>query len=168
MTSGSTSGRFRRFRCWARMCCCVPEIRHPRALPAALLCMPYFVYFFSLFFFVGRVPNVWFKTITNMYTPFVLAMLVKQALTGIRKVFGSHPLLHRGSRNHGAILLSGVFSAFFVRFVSAAFLATVFIPDSGDSGAPYFMHLAIPFFAVKGVREVGCGPRYVLSTGLPT
>eukprot|EP00752_Nemacystus_decipiens_P003204 g2965.t1 len=40
-------------------------------------------------------------------------------------------------------------------FVSAAFLATVFIPDSGDSAAPYFLHLAVPFFIAKGVQEGG-------------
>lgn len=45
------------------------------------------------------------------------------------------------------------------RFVAATFLATALIPDSGDSPSPYFLHLAVPFFAVKGVQEVGGGVR---------
>jgi len=45
--------------------------------------------------------------------------------------------------------------SFCVRFIAVMFLITGLIPDSGDSPAPYFMHLALPFFAVKGVHEVG-------------
>lgn len=69
----------------------------------------------------------------------------------------SHPLLPK-VKHPRPCFLSKFFrrfvSASIVRFVAAAFLATVFIPDSGDSGAPYFLHLAIPFFVVKGVQEV--------------
>ncbi|CAB1112035.1 unnamed protein product [Ectocarpus sp. CCAP 1310/34] len=43
----------------------------------------------------------------------------------------------------------------YVGFVASLFLGTAVIPDSGDSPSPYFMHLAIPFFAVKGVHEGG-------------
>ncbi|CAN0001188.1 unnamed protein product [Discosporangium mesarthrocarpum] len=35
------------------------------------------------------------------------------------------------------------------------FFATKYIPDPGDSPAPYFLHLALPFFAIKGLREAG-------------
>lgn len=49
------------------------------------------------------------------------------------------------------------FCFFCTRFITAIFLVTGLIPDSGDNPAPYFMHLALPFFAVKGVLEVGVG-----------
>lgn len=40
------------------------------------------------------------------------------------------------------------------RVISAFFLGSALIPDSGDSSAPFFLHLAVPFFAIKGLREV--------------
>lgn len=46
------------------------------------------------------------------------------------------------------------------RFVVVVFLSTAAIPDSGDSPAPYFLHLAVPFFVVKGLREVIDRGRY--------
>ncbi|CAM9423153.1 unnamed protein product, partial [Hapterophycus canaliculatus] len=55
----------------------------------------------------------------------------------------------------GSVLLLDRDVSVYAGFVVAAFLATVLIPDSGDIPSPYFMHLAIPFFAVKGVQEGG-------------
>eukprot|EP00904_Undaria_pinnatifida_P004044 jgi/Undpi1/13640/HiC_scaffold_9.g03294.m1 len=43
----------------------------------------------------------------------------------------------------------------YVGFVVVVFLSTAAITDSGDSPAPYFLHLAVPFFVVKGLREGG-------------
>lgn len=55
----------------------------------------------------------------------------------------------------GSALLMGHNVLTYVGFVMAAFLSTAAIPDSGDSPAPYFLHLAIPFLVAKGLREGG-------------
>ncbi|CAM9988100.1 unnamed protein product [Ascophyllum nodosum] len=55
----------------------------------------------------------------------------------------------------GSVLLLDRDVLVYVGFIAIAFLATAFIPDSVESPAPYFFHLAVPFFVVKGLHEGG-------------
>ncbi|CAM9250381.1 unnamed protein product, partial [Sphacelaria rigidula] len=52
-----------------------------------------------------------------------------------------------------SILLLDASVWLYVGVISAFFLGSALIPDSGDSSAPFFLHLAVPFFAIKGLRE---------------